>query len=80
MTMNGNCCSHRKTRRTHAAGGVVSGALAILLPKCPLCVAAWLAAGTGIAVPAVLAGAVRPVLAVVCVLSLFRLTRGWRVI
>jgi len=44
--------------------------IALLLPKCPLCVAAWIAAGTGVAVPAALAGAIRPGLGIACALLL----------
>lgn len=75
-----NCCAHRTGRWSQAAGGVVSAAAAILLPKCPLCIAAWLAAGTGVAVPAMLAASVRPVLAVVCIASALLLIRRWRVV
>ncbi len=75
-----NCCSHKTGRWTRAAGSVIPAAIAILLPKCPLCIAAWIAAGTGVAVPTILAGSVRPVLAVVCVVSVLLLVRRWRVI
>ena len=78
--MNANCCSHAAGSRTKAAGSLISGALAILLPKCPLCIAGWVAAGTGLAVPTMLAGAVRPALAAVCVLAMFLLIRRRRVI
>ena len=78
--MNGNCCSHRTCRLTKAAGSMIPGAVALLLPKCPLCIVAWVAAGTGVAVPTVLAGSVRPLLAVVCALSVFLFVRRLRVI
>lgn len=42
MKAHGTDCCHRRTRRGWAAGGVTLAALAALMPKCPLCVAAWL--------------------------------------
>jgi hypothetical protein len=42
--------------------------IAILLPKCPLCLAAWIAASTGVAIPAIFAGSIRPALAIACAL------------
>ncbi|HJZ96240.1 MAG TPA: hypothetical protein VKE70_07020 [Candidatus Solibacter sp.] len=54
---------------------MLSGAAAILLPKCPACVAAWVAAGTGIALPTIVAGAIRPSLGVVCLVSVWLLVR-----
>ena len=74
--MTSACCRARHTaagipprcRWLKAAGCVLPGSIAILLPKCPLCVAAWIAAATGVALPAVLAGSLRPALAIVCVL------------
>jgi hypothetical protein len=48
---------------------VLPGAALFLLPKCPLCIAAWVAAGTGIALPMAVAGSVRPVLGIACVIS-----------
>ncbi|HUA58419.1 MAG TPA: hypothetical protein VML19_06670 [Verrucomicrobiae bacterium] len=79
--MSAACCEARPRRRwLNAAGSVVPGAVAVLLPKCPLCVAAWIAAGTGVAVPAVVAGSLRPALAIACVLSVSVLIRRtvWR--
>ena len=78
--MNGNCCSHKTGRWTKAAGSLVPGAIALLAPKCPLCIVAWVAAGTGVALPAMLAGLIRPGLAVVCVVSMVLFVWRWRVI
>jgi hypothetical protein len=58
-----------------AAGTVVPGVIAILLPKCPLCIAVWMAACTGIALPAIVAGGIRPALWIACVFSAFLLVR-----
>ena len=67
-----NCCSvhtERKQRRgwRGAGGAVGSGALLVLLPKCPLCIAAYLAlwVGAGVAMP--IATHLRPVLEIVFV-------------
>ena len=52
------CCAvspqRRFTRRlTEAAGWALPGVLVAVLPKCPACVAAWLAiAGIGLSAPA----------------------------
>ena len=56
MTTRG-CCA--------TAGGALPGVLLALLPKCPLCLAAWLAAG-GIGVSAEAAGHLREGLMAVC--------------
>jgi hypothetical protein len=69
--MNEDCC-------IKAAGSAVAGVIAILLPKCPLCIAAWIAASTGIALPGVVAGSLRPLLATVCVLTALLLIRRAR--
>jgi hypothetical protein len=37
----------------------------VLLPKCPLCLAAWLTVATGVAIPAAAAASVREVIAAV---------------
>lgn len=53
--MNGGCCgggprSRRGLARQFpgAAASVLPGALLVLLPKCPLCLAVWLTAVTGV--------------------------------
>ena len=52
----GQCCTGgRRTRRLArltGAGSVLPGAALLLLPKCPLCVALWLTAATGIGISA----------------------------
>jgi hypothetical protein len=69
------CChAHTKRKPQHswwrsASGCVGSGTLLVLLPKCPMCIAAYLAmwAGASVAVP--LATHLRPMLGIVCVSS-----------
>ena len=57
-----------RSRLLKAAGTALPGVIATLLPKCPLCVAAWVAAATGVALPAIVAGSIRPFLAMACLL------------
>ncbi len=59
--MTRDCCTggpHRPLvrRLRGAAASIAPGAVLILLPKCPLCLAAWLAAATGIGISATAAG------------------------
>lgn len=63
--MTGHCCtgegpSRRLARRfSGIAGSILPGTALVLLPKCPLCLAAWLTAVTGIGVPVAMAARVR---------------------
>jgi hypothetical protein len=57
------------------SGSVLPGALAVILPKCPLCIAAWLAASTGVALPAIFADSIRPALVIASVVSVALLIR-----
>ena len=68
--MTAQCCtgggpSRRPARgRTGAAASLLPGAVLVLLPKCPLCLAAWLTVVTGVAVPAAAAARVRGLIVV----------------
>ncbi len=68
--MTARCCtgggpSRRLARRlSGAAGSLLPGAMLVLLPKCPLCLAAWLTVVTGVAVPAVAAARIRGLIVV----------------
>lgn len=46
----GRSTEPRRRRSLDASGSVLSAAVLILLPKCPACLAAYLAAGAGIGV------------------------------
>jgi hypothetical protein len=80
VTMQGCCAGalsrqRRFTRRlTEAAGCVLPGVLFALLPKCPACLAAWLAAATGIGLSAQAAGRLRLLLTILCLVPILFLT------
>ena len=71
--MTGQCCrsgtaSCRPARRlSKAAASLLPGALLVLLPKCPMCLAAWLAVVTGIGFTATGAAWLRGTLVVLSV-------------
>jgi hypothetical protein len=80
------CCEGARTpsrrfprRFFEAAGCVMPGALVALLPKCPACLAAWLALATGVGVSAPAAGVLRTAVLALSVAPLIWLavrTRG----
>jgi hypothetical protein len=65
------CCTGEKASRRLArrlsgtAASLIPGAVLVLLPKCPLCLAAWLTVITGTAVSATVAAHVRGLIVVV---------------
>jgi hypothetical protein len=71
--MTGPCCAGGRTSRLPArrlatgAGSILPGAVLVLLPKCPLCLAAWLTAVTGAGFSAAGAAWVREMLVVLWV-------------
>ena len=68
--MTARCCaagggrSRSLARRLFGAGSMAPGLLLVLLPKCPLCLAAWLTMATGISIPGAAAAGVRGVIVV----------------
>lgn len=66
--MKSACC-----RKGHAAGAVVSGIALALVPKCPMCVAGYVALFTGIGISTASAGWLRAGLIAMClaILALF---------
>src|SRR6185295_1712280 len=70
-----NCCHAQTGRKPRqgwwrgASGCVGSGALLVLLPKCPLCIAAFLALWTGAGVAVSVATHLRPALEILFVAS-----------
>jgi len=65
-----NCRKCDKTTLIPAAGSVVPGVLLALLPKCPLCIAVWVAGVTGMSIPVASASQMRVMLVAVCCVSL----------
>ena len=68
------CCKVAR-RSGEMASWIVPGAILVLLPKCPMCFAAYLMIATGISVSVAAAVSLRAFLIVVCVSSLVFLGR-----
>ena len=78
-----NCCKVQTGRRLQhrwwqgTSGFVGSGALLVLLPKCPMCIAAYLTLWTGASLAMPVATYLRPVLAILFLASAFFLATRW---
>ena len=68
--MTGQCCTGEGRRRRFArrlaaaAASILPGAALVMLPKCPLCIAAWVTVVTGVGIPVAAASHVRGLIAV----------------
>jgi hypothetical protein len=76
----GQCChgGHSMTFARQCrkiTGWLVPAAILVVLPKCPACLAVYIAVGTGIGVSVAAATYVRAVLAVLCLVSVLYLVR-----
>ena len=73
--MSGECCAggpaaHRVARRlSTGAASILPGTLLVLLPKCPLCLAAWLTAVTGVSFSATAADWLRGIVVMFSVVA-----------
>lgn len=52
MTAPRCICGPASRRPSKAAASLLSGLLLLILPKCPICIAAWLTVATGIGISA----------------------------
>lgn len=66
MSDRGCCKPARPRRAREIAGAVVPATVLAILPKCPACIAAWLAVGTGIGISMPAAAFLRGLILVSC--------------
>ena len=87
MNASGCCGTGEEMRQTRGSGGLprraagflrwlLPGAVLVVVPKCPMCFAAWIAVGTGLGVSVATAAYLRWALVVMCVVSLLAMVAG----
>jgi hypothetical protein len=77
-----NCCETQRTQKgkglwRSASSGTGSAMLLLLLPKCPACLAVYLAMGMGAGVAMKIAVQVKPVLEIVLGMSVLVVALGY---
>jgi hypothetical protein len=75
--MSAACCAV-PARRWAGAGGSLSGLCLLLVPKCPACIAAYVALFTGAGIAAPVAEYLRPALVCLFAISSIAWTMTWR--
>lgn len=65
--MTRQCCRGRRISAT--AASILPGALLVLLPKCPMCLAAWFTVATGLSMSAAAASHMRGLILVFGILA-----------
>ncbi len=69
-----DAASHFSRRVVDLAGWIVPGVILALIPKCPMCLAAYIALWTGLGLSVAAAANLRLLLIIACVISLVFLT------
>ena len=67
----------RRSRRARRMTAVLPGILLVLMPKCPICLAAYIALITGISIPITAATWLRWSMIVLCIVALVWLAIRW---